>query len=173
MEFVGQFPLDQALEASLLPFDVPRGSMLTVFWTGEFENAGSSLDGALTIHSTEDLFELQPPEPDYEQVPLCSITEEIVDLYPDAAESLEILCWELDLPDQRQLSQYKTEYEMQFPNPPEVSRIGGYPRWIQNPESIPFVAQICSDDMLNFGDGGSIYIHGKAPNALSAFGQCY
>ena len=175
MEFVGQFPLDPARDAGLLPFDVPPRSMLTVFWTCEMENVGSTLNQALTIHSTDDLVELQSPDAAGGPSPLYAIEMEIGDLYPCAAEALEIIQWECELRDQAPLSTFRSHYEKLFPNPTDVSRIGGYPSWIQSPEEIQFVAQICSDEIsdLNFGDGGSLYIHGDSPDALSAFIRCY
>ena len=177
LEFVGQLPLDAAREAGLLPFDVPPGSLLTVFSAcDDWDNAGSTREGALSIHGTEDLIELNPPEADYETIPLCAIRAEIRDLYPSLTVALEIIDWELDHPDLRPLGDLTDEYEQQFPNPNDVTRVGGYPFWIQNADDgISFVAQICSDGVsdLNFGDAGSLYIHGDSADNLSAFIQCY
>ena len=173
-EFVGQFPLDPARQAGLIPFDVPPRSLLTVFWTGQWENAASTDDGTLMIHGSDSLVELQPPD-DLSAANRFEVRCEITDVYPDTGDALEIVLWEVEGSVPQQFTEVREDFEKRFPNPRSVSRIGGYPYWIQAAESIPFVAQICSDGVseICFSDGGSMYIYGSSSDKLSAFVQSY
>jgi uncharacterized protein YwqG len=176
LEFVGQFPLDPARDAGLIPFDVPPRSLLTVFCNHEeWEYPASTAAGSLLIHGVDNLVELQPPEETYRQSTRCDIRPEICYVYPGVNEALQIVLWELDTNDSDQWRKFEQEYESRFPNPDDVSRIGGYPAWIQGHEDIAFVAQICSDGVseINFGDAGSLYIHGASADNLSAIMQSY
>jgi hypothetical protein len=173
-EFVGQFPLDAARQAGLIPFNVPPQSLLTVFWTRQWENPASTRDGTLMIHGSDNLVEFQPPD-DSHVSKRFDVGCEIRDVYPDAREALEIVLWEVEDSDPQQFSEFRKDYDKRFPNPRHVSRIGGYPHWIQEAESIAFVAQICSDSVSDicFSDAGSMYIHGSSADSLSAFVQSY
>lgn len=176
LEFVGQLPLDPAREAGLMPFDVPPRSLLTVFCNqGEWEHPASTEDGSLVIHGVDNLVELQPPEQTYHQLTRFDIRPEVCYVYPDANQALQIVLWELDGNGSDQWRKFEEEYTSRFPNPEDVSRIGGYPHWVQGPEDIAFVAQIASDGVseINFGDAGSLYIHGKSADNLSAMMQSY
>lgn len=174
-EFVGQFPLDAARNAGCLPFDVPAGSLLTVFSNDDWDGCATTRDGSLLIHGSEDLQPLEPPTQHDSSGAFCSVTPEVVQLFPILKEALPIIDWELESPARSALRVLEEAYESLFPNPPDVSRVGGYPHWIQNAEEIAFVAQICSDGIsdLMFGDAGAIYIHGTSPDSLDAFIQCY
>ncbi len=174
-DFVGQFPLDAARSSGCLPFDVPPGSILTVFAAEEWDHTASSRDGSLVVHGSHDLQRLQPPHDGYRPGKPCKVVPEIVSLYPSLDEALLIIDWELDSPSRKAVSQLKAKYEKEFFNPADKSRIGGYPHWIQSAVDIAFVAQISTDEVsdLNFGDSGAIYIHGSSPEDLEAFIQCY
>jgi hypothetical protein len=174
-EFVGQFPLDEARNADSLPFTVPAGSLLTVFSNGDWDCCATTRDGSLLIHSSEGLQPLEPARQGDFSGALCKVTPEVVHLFPTLKEALPIVDWELESPDKSAIKLLEDAYASLFRNPRHVSRIGGYPHWIQNTEEITFVAQICSDGVsdLMFGDAGAIFIHGKSPDSLEAFIQCY
>jgi hypothetical protein len=177
MQFLAQLPLDSAREAGLLPFEVPPGSLLTVFFTGDWDNPASSQNGSLLIHGVDDLAELSPPSDQYQSSPLCRLRPEVTDLYPTPAAALEIVAWELDGPDRASLKGLEEKYGREFPNPRDRTRVGGYPNWIQGheDEAGQFVAQLASDEAasLDLGDGGALYILGDSPQSLTAVFQCY
>lgn len=172
-EFIGQFPLDPAREAGLISFEVPPGALLTVFWNQQWDHAASTRDHSLVIHGSDNLVELRPPEEDCRVTDRFDIRCELCDIYPDPQDALEIVMWELDRSDRGEFEKFREAYEERFPNPSDVSRIGGYPYWIQEANAIPFFAQICSDGDISFGDAGSMYIYGTSADDLSAFVDCY
>ena len=174
--FVAQLPLEMACNAGLLPFDVDRDAMLTIFWHDEWYDSPTPSSGAaLTIHSTDNLVELEPPIPFEVDSQANPIEIKIESSLPQWPVMQEILKWELENPKQSCLKSFCTEHWVDPDEQQGCSRIGGQPLWIQSADSIPFVAQVSANDAthMNFGDCGTLYVFGESPNELSAYIQCY
>lgn len=177
LPFLGQFPLDPAREAGILPIDVPPRSLLTVFWGHDWWQPGPcSLRFPIFIHSADGTSPISPGPEDWEYGPLCRITPRIVTEAPDWEEVKEILEWELESPDPKLLNGYRKQHWEQIDSASQAIKIGGWPGWVQSADSqLPLLLQINSNDEadLMFGDAGSLYVFVAADGALTCFSQCY
>ena len=167
--FIGQFPLDLVRQDRILPFDVPAGSLMTIFCTRNTQPACSSRDGSIQIHSSQNLVELAHPDPHFSTHQQFGLRSESCDTYPTLAEAIEIIAWELDCEAETVREALSETYDSRFFSATGISRIGGYPAGPRLVQDLNFVAQFCFEQLseLVAGDVGVLYLHGDGLDRLS------
>lgn len=177
LPFLGQFPLDPAREAGVLPIDVPPGSMLTVFGGDDcWEPGPCGQRCPVLIHASDNLVARPIPSDLEYPIGLCEITPRIVDETPDWTELQDILSCELRKPQPKRLQEFFNEYLAGLPATVEGIKIGGWPSWIQGADaSEPLLLQLAAveDTDLTFGDGGTLYVFVNHDGEFSCVMQCY
>jgi hypothetical protein len=178
LPFLGQFPLDPARHAGVLPLEVPPNSMVTVFGGFDCWEPGPCFPRCpIFIHSTENLAGRPLPSNLDEPISLCAITPRIVEETPDWGELREILISELGNPQPGLLNKFREEHWPRLRPATGGFKIGGWPKWIQGADSQrPLLLQLGTNNTevsFMFGDCGTLYIFVEENGELSCFTQCY
>lgn len=176
LPFLGQFPLDPARDAGVLPMDVPPKSMLSVFGGDECWEYGPCHPRCrVFVHSIENLIARPIPSDLKCPVGLCQITPRVIEEIPDWFELCEILQWELGNPKRTLLKEFQERHLPEMTTAAEAIKIGGWSKWIQDYSiTEPLLIQIASlvEADLTFGDGGVLYIFVES-GEFTCFAQCY
>ena len=170
VRFLGQFPLDVARDAGILPLDVPPQSMISVFGDEyEWGHGSGNKRNLAIVHSCKGLALRTTPEgieAEYEmrELPLCRITPRIEVEIPDWSTMTKVLNWELSNPKPEALDDCRNQISAK--EAIDCVKIGGWPSWIQEPEcDLPLLLQLSSEGNVPFvfGDSGTLYVFVK-PN---------
>lgn len=177
LPFLGQFPLEPARQAGLLPIDVPPDSMLSIFGGEDcWEPQNCQPRCPVFIHSIEGLTPRSIPDELEDRVALCSVTPRIVEETPDWEELSILLSLEFDYPSRGHLQQFKNEHFKELASATKGIKIGGWPKWVQNADSTqPLLLQLATDDEsgIMFGDSGTLYVFVENNQQLTCMTQCY
>lgn len=177
LALLGQFPLDLARKAGALPIEVEPNSMLTIFLGEEaWEPGPCGVRNPVFIHSTEDLVLHPSPDEAPRVVEPCAIRPRIVEEVPAWTDMQELIEWELRHPERKLTSHFHNELWPRQPEAHTAIKLGGWPAWIQSPETqCQLLLQITSDDdaELMFGDAGTLYIFVEENGLFTCLMQCY
>lgn len=161
LPFLGQFPLDPARDAGLLPLDVPPRSMVSIFGGDDCWDYGPCAGRApVFIHAIDNLAPRPVPAEVQYPISLAQIAPRIVAEMPDWNELQDIWNWELKSPERKLLKEFRQQHA-DLPTAHDNIKLGGWPRWIQNAEGTsPLFLQLTSDEETDFmfGDSGTLYI---------------
>ena len=149
LRFIGQFPLDPAREAGVLPISVPARSMMTVFGGEDWEPGPCEIRCPVFIHSIDGLKLHTLPAKLERSDEVWEIVPQIVEELPAWEAIREILDWELGQIDPKILREFQDQKLPELPSANDGTKIGGWPHWIQSADSDrPLLLQIASDGLL-------------------------
>jgi len=148
---------------------VAPGSLLTIF-----QPAGEN--AAVLVVSASANLERHAAPAKVQTYPWCKLESEIVEELPSREEAMAMLNAELGPTDADELRAFYDSEWASRPSAAEAIKLGGWPAWIQAPESYaPLVAQIASNDDADmcFGDDGSIYVFARETDGFDVVLQYY
>ena len=147
--------------------------LLTLFWSDDWWEPKPTSAPYLLLHGIDHLHLADLP-PDVPALPLLRLESEIKPQLPSWDEIEQTLRLHFDRLPRELLEELKKAYADDTRFVSQQSRIGGYGYWIQEADG-ELVAQLDSEDLteFNFGDAGSLYIVGSAPEQLRAFVQSH
>jgi hypothetical protein len=161
LRFIAQLPLAHASETGIGEFLGGSDSLLTIFWDDRYELPRCSVGEPICVVSAARSVPRDLPSEFLcsaeAEVPAILLNPELVSEVPAWSEVVEILHRELGRLDERLLQAFHREEWPAFPHPSPLTKLGGWPHWIQEPSfEGRFLAQLSGTHGLF--DGGMLYI---------------